>query len=107
MKAGPPKSIDEHIARFFILAAFAGLMLVELGCGRQPSALPLSLATVRQLSPANTAQISFEERGGEVLVTVTDQHGDAHIHRLIYDGAAKAEALGVLQQKQKELEMRP
>ncbi len=48
--------------RFFILGVFAVLMLVEVGCRRQSSALPLSLAAVRQLSPTNTARISFRRR---------------------------------------------
>ena len=84
----------------------SGLCLSAIDCKREPAAFPLSLQTVRQLNPANTTQISFEERGGEIFVSVTDKHGDRHIHRLNYEGVSKREALDLLKQKMSELEIR-
>ena len=93
-------------SRFIILAACSTLCLAGIGCKRQPSAFPLSLQTVHQFDPTNTAQISFEERGSEIFVSVTDKHGDGHIHKLSYDGISKQQALILLKQKQTELEAR-
>jgi hypothetical protein len=58
------------------------------------------------MNPTNTAQISFEERGGEIFVTVVDKYGDGHIHKLSYEGISKQKALEMLKQKQTELETR-
>jgi hypothetical protein len=58
------------------------------------------------MSPTNSEHISFEERGGEIFVSVGDRSGDAHIHKLIYEGISKQQALEILKQKQTELETR-
>jgi len=93
--------------QLMILAAGLALCLGAAGCGpHQSSAFPLSVETVRQLSPTNTAQISFQEHGGEILVTVVDKSGDSHIHRLNYEGISRQQALELLKQKQAELETR-
>ena len=83
------------------------MCLCAAGCGRQQSsAFPLSVETVRQMSATNTAQISFQERGEEIFVTVVDKHGDGHIHKLSFEGISRQQALELLKQKQTELETR-
>lgn len=68
---------------------------------------PLSIQTLRELGPTNTRAISFEESGAGILVTVTDRHGDAHVHKLEHDGASREEALKLLRRKQAELHAAP
>ena len=93
--------------QLMVLAAGLALCLGAAGCGQHQSlAFPLSLETVRQLSATNTAQISFQERGKEIFVTVVDKHGDGHIHKLSYEGISRQQALDLLKQKQTELETR-
>ncbi len=92
---------------FHLSVACSILCLGTVGCKGKRSAFPLSLETVRQLSATNTAQISFEERGGDLVVWVTDRHGDSHIHKLDLGTNSKPQALGLLQQKQIELKSRP
>lgn len=85
-----------------LLAAI--LCLGSVGCTKQPRTHPdLSLPTLAQLSAANTTRISFEEKNGDILVTMTDRHGDSHLHRLDLGGVSKSEALSLLRQKQSEL----
>ena len=59
------------------------------------------------MSPTNSTRISFEERGGEIFVTLTDKLGDNHIHKLELGTLSKQQALDILKQKQIELETRP
>ncbi len=66
----------------------------------------MNLQAVRQLGPTNTMQISFEEKHGEIFVAVVDRRGDSHIHRLVYEGTPKQQALEILKKKQAEFEMR-
>ena len=73
------------------------------GCKGKSSAFPLDLAT---LEKTHDGRISFEERGGEIFVRVTDRFGDCHIHRLEYQGVSRAKAREILRAKQAELEMR-
>ena len=90
--------------RFFsVLAVCSALCLGASGCQPQSSAFPLSLQTVHKLDPSNTTQMSFEEKGGEIFVSVTDKHGDGHIHQLSHEGVSKQQALEILQRKQNEL----
>lgn len=89
-----------------LLAAFAGLFLGEIGCKPRASAFPLTIQSVRELDPINQTRISFEEKGGQILVSITDKDGDAHLHRLNYEGVSKEQALEVLKQKKAELETR-
>lgn len=91
---------------FMILVTCSALLLGAVGCKPQSSAMPLTLQAVRQFDPTNTAQISFEERGGEIVVSVIDKYGDGHIHKLICEGTPKQQALELLKQKQTELETR-
>jgi hypothetical protein len=58
------------------------------------------------MDPSNRTHISFEERHGDIFVTVVDKYKDGHIHKLNYAGVSKQEALAVLKQKQSELETR-
>ena len=92
---------------FHLSGVCSVLCLGAIGCTGKSSAFPLSLETVRQLSSTNTTQISFEERGGDLFVWVTDRHGDSHIHKLDLGTNSKPQALGLLQQKQIELKSRP
>ena len=88
-----------------VLVVGSALCLGATGCRQQQSsAFPLSVETVRQMSPTNTAQISFQERDGEIFVTVVDKLGDGHIHKLSYEGISRQQALELLKQKQTELE---
>ncbi len=87
-----------------VLAASCMVCLAVVGCRRQPSAFPLSLQTVGELNPTNTAQITFHEQGGEIFVTVVDKSGDGHIHQLSRGTNSPQEALELLRRKQMELE---
>ena len=92
---------------FHLSAVCSVLCFGAVGCTGKSSAFPLSLETVRQLSSTNTAQISFVERGGDLFVSVTDRHGDSHIHKLDLGTNSKPQALELLNQKQAELKSRP
>jgi hypothetical protein len=81
-----------------------GLFLACAGCARESSALPLDIATLEQLSPENTAGITYEEEGGTFVVSIIDKYGDGHRHRLILGDSTRAQALELLRQKQIELE---
>jgi hypothetical protein len=83
-----------------LAVAFVALCIMT-GCKQKPSAFPLSLATLEQI---HSGQLSFEERDGEVFVSVTDRSGDCHIHRLDYGEHSRQEALDILRKKQTELE---
>jgi hypothetical protein len=87
-----------------ILAASCTVCLAVVGCNGRSSAFPLSLQTVRELTPTNTAQITFQEHGGEIFVTVVDKSGDGHIHKLSRGTNSPLQALEILRQKQTELE---
>ncbi len=89
-----------------VLAVASAILTSHVGCKPKSSAFPLTLQAVRQLDPTNTMQISFEERRGEIFVSVIDRHGDSHIHKLIYEGTPKQQVLKILKQKQAEFEMR-
>ena len=87
-----------------LLAVFSGLFLGEIGCKPRSSASPLTIQSVREIEPVNRTQISFEEKGGEIFVSVIDKYGDTHLHRLTYEGVSKEQALEILKQKKAELE---
>lgn len=91
---------------FGILAICLGLSLGGGGCSKQASVLPLSLEAVSQMSAADTMKISFEEKKDGLFVSVTDKHGDSHIHKLDIGLTTKQRALEILVQKQAELEKR-
>jgi hypothetical protein len=88
---------------------FAVLLVLFSGCGgcaRESPEFTLDLDALRQLSPENTAGITFAEEGGVVFVTVIDKHGDGHLHRLLLGDLTKTQAFDLLEQKQGELERR-
>jgi hypothetical protein len=89
------------------LAVGLALGLGAVGCNAKSAGFPLSVQQVRQMSPTNSETISFEERRGEILVSVTDKYGDSHIHRLEFGTLSKQQALDLLKQKQAELGARP
>jgi hypothetical protein len=86
------KAFATFIASLVILVSAAG-------CNRNSSAMPLDLQTLHQLNPTNTSKILYKEVGGDIMVTVIDKHGDAHIHRLSFEGSTRSEALELLRQK--------
>ncbi len=88
------------------LVAFIVLFVGCAGCSRQSPTFTLDIQTLRQLGPANTSSITYEEDDGFVLVTVTDKYGDGHIHRLLLGETTRAQALELLKQKQAELGQR-
>lgn len=79
------------------------LLLCLCACDKETSAFPLALSDVQKMNAANTGQIEFEERGGEIFVTVIDKYGDGHIHLLNHEGVSHQDALSLLRQKQSEL----
>jgi hypothetical protein len=108
-----PAAVPELIVRLgkpmhplIISIACLGLLLWGAGCKGKwaSSARPLTIESVRQMSPTNSPRIFFEQRGGEIFVLVVDKYGDAHVHQLIYQGMSKPQVLELLKQKQKELE---
>ena len=89
-----------------LAAVLAALVLVSsaIGCNSKPSGgFPLSVGTVQQI---RDGQISFEEKGGRIVVSISDRYGDCHIHVLNHTGTSREEALEILRQKQVELESR-
>ena len=80
-----------------LVAALSGVA----GCREKSSARPLSLVA---LEKTRDGRISFEEKGDEMFVHITDRLGDSHIHRLDYGGVSKEKALELLKSKQAELE---
>ena len=97
------------ITRFYfqLSVVCSALCLGSVGCTGKSSAFPLSLETVRQLSSTNTAHISFAERDEDLFVSVTDRHGDSHIHQLDLGTNSKPHAVELLRQKQAELKAQP
>ena len=89
---------------FSVLAVCCTICLAGVGCQQQKSGFPLSLQTIRQMNPTNTAQITFQERGGEISVTVVDKSGDGHVHKLSRGTNSTEQALKLLKQKRMELE---
>jgi len=88
----------------FMALSFCLLLLLG-GSGCAPSsAFPLSVQDIRQIDPTNTTRISFEERNGALFVTLSDKHGDGHIHIVNCGESSKQEVLGLLKQKQGLLE---
>lgn len=63
----------------------------------------MSIETLRQLTPQNTAAIDYLERDGAVFVTVIDRHGDSHMHRLVAENLSRSQVLDLLKAKQAEL----
>jgi hypothetical protein len=92
-----------------LAGSFAALIVLGLGCtgcARTSAEFTLDMEALRLLSPETTAGITYEESGGDLLVTVIDNHGDAHIHRLLLGDQTRPEALKLLRSKQVELEQR-
>jgi hypothetical protein len=83
-----------------ILTAVCVLVSSETGCNSRPSGPRLGIGTVQQI---RDGQISFEEKGGRILVSVTDRYGDCHIHVLDHTGISREQALEILKQKEAEL----
>ena len=73
------------------------------GCKPEGSAFPLTIETLQRLTPENTSSIAFQERDGDILVSVTDKYGDGHVHRLVLGSTSKEVAIRLLQQKQAEI----
>lgn len=46
--------------------------------------------------------VSFEEKSGEILVSIADRVGDCHIFRLNHPGKSTKETLEILKTKQEE-----
>jgi hypothetical protein len=88
------------------VAALIALFLGCLGCAQESSTFTLDIETLRQLSPENTAGITYDEDEGTLLVTVIDKHGDGHIHRLLLGDMTRPQALELLRKKRAELEQR-
>jgi hypothetical protein len=89
-----------HVPHFVCLAVFLGCT----SCAPQPSGPSLDMETLRLLDPYSTRAIEFEERGGNILVTVVDKYGDAHVHHLVLgEGESRTQALELLRRKQDEL----
>jgi hypothetical protein len=89
-----------------LLAVCLAVCFGVAGCTKNVPAFPLSVQQVQQLSPTNSTRISFEERGGEIFVSVTDKFDDSHIHKLQPGTLSKQQAVEILKQKQIELETR-
>jgi hypothetical protein len=89
-------------------AVCLAIVIVCTGCAGEASGPGLDIETLRRLDASNTTTLMFEERNGDIFVTVVDKSGDGHIHTLIPDtGMTSAQALELLRQKQAELEPHP
>jgi len=86
-----------------VLVAFVGLLVV-CGCARESPAFTLDVEMLAKLGPETTAGITYEEKGDELFVLVTDRYGDGHTHRLVLGNATRAQALELLRKKQIELQ---
>lgn len=83
------------------LVSVSAILFFTSGCKPEPSGFPLSIATVQKI---DSGSIEFEERQGKIVVFVTDEFGDSHIHILNHDGMSKADALAILAEKQEQLQ---
>jgi hypothetical protein len=88
------------------LTTLSGCCLLCLGGGgcAPSSAFPVTVQAIRQINATNTTRISFEEKGGYLFVTLSDKHGDGHIHIVNCEGSSKQQVLELLKQKQALLE---
>ena len=73
------------------------------GCKPVSSAFPLTIEELQRLTPENTSYVAFEERDGDIFVSIADKYGDGHVHRLVLGSASKEAAILLLQQKQAEI----
>ena len=94
--AGDMKAVS-FIVVFVVFATLGG----AAGCRGKTSAPGLSLTTVEK---THDGRISFEEKGDEIFVFVTDRFSDGHILQLDYQGHTNQQALDILRRKQIELE---
>jgi hypothetical protein len=85
-------------AAFVLLALWAGS-----GCKPAPSSCPtISLQEVQAMSSGHI--VGYEEKGGEILVSIGDKYRDCHIFLLQHPGVTREEAIAILQAKQVELD---
>lgn len=79
------------------------LCLAISGCNSETPYYPLSLETLQSLTRENTSSISYEEKGEDIIVSITDKSGDSHLHKLLPESASKETLILTLQQKQAEI----
>lgn len=85
----------------------AGLCLAGIGCKRQPPEPVWTSQQVSSLNRTNVAKLTFEEKGDEIVIVVTDKGGRPCVHLFDYsDRGSKQEAITLLRDKQRELEGR-
>lgn len=87
-------NMTAHLLTFIIAACLA-----ISGCKANHSAVPLTIEALQRLTSENTSAIAFRERGGDILVSVTDAHGDRHEHRLVLGSTSKEDAIRLLHQR--------
>jgi hypothetical protein len=90
------------IHRFVLSALLVGLAVLA-ACAPEPWFPTLDIEIVRQMTPGNTRQLSFEETRSRVLVTVVDRYGDSHTHELVHPALSRPQAVALLTRKQAEL----
>ncbi|MFH1824966.1 MAG: hypothetical protein ABH873_07070 [Candidatus Firestonebacteria bacterium] len=62
---------------------------------------PLDLSTLEKIQDG---EISYEVKDGDILVTIVDRYGDAHIHLLSHEGISQKQALNILSKKTQQLD---
>ncbi len=92
------KKILFGIVGFLVLFIVAWYQLAHTVIKKYP--MTIELKTIEQMQKG---RILVEEKMGEILVTVVDRSGDAHIFLLKHEGVSKNEALEILNKKKLEL----
>lgn len=85
-----------------LILACAIVAVVKLSRPANVGHFPLSMATLESLTDGSVGV--FKVGRGQVLVTVVDPYGDAHVHVLNHDGMSEADALARVAKKKAELD---
>jgi regulatory protein YycI of two-component signal transduction system YycFG len=96
--------------RKFIFVIIIALLLVGIAVYyvndyREEQLSKTQKITIRRLQEMMNGEISYEERSGIIMVTVTDRYRDSHIYVLDYSGMTNERALRTIEKKIKKLRL--
>lgn len=76
--------------------------------GRKPDLFHQRQTTLQSVQEMNSGAIGgFEEKWGELFVSIIDKHQDCHIYVLQHPGVSRSRALAILKMKKAELKSTP
>lgn len=96
-----------YLDRALRLLAASALLSLAAGCAREPHQMSVTIQQVMQFQPGDVPEISHEETGGHIYVSVVDRSRDAHVFLLNHDGMTRQQALEMLGRKQAQLRAAP